>query len=150
MMTTPESQTVTSLVWETRDKLGIAIGMTRDGLVTATIEGLDTIKSSVMGTLLHLPRPENDAWKRRILDEINKLKVATGDMFVKLAHGLILSAFIPETLRYKPPGSLINNAAVKDFDLSLRGRQHNIKSGTRIVTCTHALHQNEDSWRASS
>ncbi|KAI0458859.1 cytochrome P450 [Xylaria acuta] len=148
MMTTPESQTVASLVQEANDKLGIPIGMTRDDLVTATIARLDTIKSSVMGTLFHLPEPENDVWKRRILDEINGLKAAPGDMFVKLSYAPILSTFILETLGYyEPPGSLINNAAVKDLELSLRGRQYNIKSGTRIVTCIHALHQNEDSWR---
>ncbi|KAI8948746.1 cytochrome P450 [Xylaria longipes] len=147
MMTTPEPQTVASLVQEANDELGIPMGMTRDDLVTATIAGLDTIKSSVMGTLFHLLEPENDAWKRRILDEINELKEAPGDMFVKLSRAPILSAFILETLRYEPPGSLINNAAVKDFELSLRGRRYNIRSGTRIVTCIHALHQNEDSWR---
>ncbi|KAI1192918.1 cytochrome P450 [Nemania serpens] len=148
MMATPESQAVASLVQEANDKLGIPIGMTRDDLVTATIAGLDTIKSTVMGTLFHLLEPENEAWKKRILEEINELKAAPGnDMFVKLSHAPILNAFILEALRYEPPGSLINNAAVKDFELSHRGRQYNIKSGTRIVTCIHALHQNEDSWR---
>ncbi|KAI1146753.1 cytochrome P450 [Nemania diffusa] len=148
MMKTPESQTVASLVQEANDELGIPIGMTRDDLVTATIAGLDTIKSTVMGTLFHLLEAENEVWKSRILNEINDLKAAPGDdMFVKLSHAPILSAFILEALRYEPPGSLINNAAVKDFELSHRGRQYNIKSGTRIVTCIHALHQNEDSWR---
>ncbi|GAP85118.1 putative cytochrome P450 [Rosellinia necatrix] len=147
MMTTPEDQTVASLVQEANDELGIPIGMTRDDLVTATIAGLDTIKSTVMGTLFHLLEPENEVWKRRILDEINELKQEPGDMFVKLSHAPVLSAFILEALRYEPPGSLINNAAVKDFELSFRGRQYNIKSGTRIVTCIHALHQNENSWR---
>ncbi|KAI1181616.1 cytochrome P450 [Nemania serpens] len=148
MMATPESQTVASLVQEANDELGIPIGMTRDDLVTATIAGLDTIKSTVMGTLFHLLEPENAVWKKRILDEIIELKAAPGDdMFVKLSHAPILSAFILEALRYEPPGSLINNAAVKDFQLSHRGRQYSIKSGTRIVTCIHALHQNEESWR---
>lgn len=147
MMTTPESQTVASLVQEANDALGIPTGMTRDDLVTATIAGLDTIKSSVMGTLFHLLEPENAVWKKRIFDELNELSSTPGDMFVKLSHAPVLGAFILETLRYEPPGSLINNAAVKDFDLTFRGRQYNIKSGTRIVTCIHALHQNENSWR---
>ncbi|KAI1114026.1 cytochrome P450 [Nemania sp. NC0429] len=149
MMTTPEPQTVAALVQEANDELGVPIGMTRDDLVTATIAGLDTIKSTVMGTLFHLLKPENAVWKQRILDEINELKATPGEeMFVKLSHAPILNAFVLEALRYEPPGSLINNAAIKDFELSHRGRQYNIKSGTRIVTCIHALHQNEDSWRA--
>ncbi|KAI8631511.1 cytochrome P450 [Xylariaceae sp. FL1651] len=147
MMDTPEPQTVASLVQQANDDLGIPIDMTRDDLVTATIAGLDTIKSSVMGTLFHLLEPENEGWRKKILDEINELKATPGDMFVKLSHAPILSAFILETLRYEPPGSLINNSAVKDFDLSVGGRHYNIKSGTRIVTCIHALHQNEESWR---
>ncbi|KAI2629905.1 cytochrome P450 [Hypoxylon sp. NC1633] len=147
MMETPEDETVASLVQQANDELGIPTGMTRDDLVTATIAGLDTIKSSVMGTLFHLLEPENMHWRKQILDEINELKSKPGDMFVKLSHAPKLSAFILETLRYEPPGSLINNAAVKDFKLSANGQDYNIKSGTRIVTSIHALHQNEESWK---
>ncbi|KAI0517018.1 cytochrome P450 [Xylaria bambusicola] len=146
MMRTPEEETVASLVQEFNDELGIPITMTRDDLVTATIAGLDTIKSSVMGTLFHLLEPENLYWKKQLLDEINELKQQPGNMFVKLSHAPKLNAFILETLRYEPPGSLINNAAVKDFNLSVKNMSYKIKSGTRIVTCIHALHQNEESW----
>ncbi|KAI1359955.1 cytochrome P450 [Xylaria arbuscula] len=146
MMRTPEKETVASLVQEFNDELGIETMMTRDDLVTATIAGLDTIKSSVMGTLFHLLEPENLHWRKQLLDEINELKQQPGDMFVKLSHAPKLNAFILETLRYEPPGSLINNAAVKDFDLSVKDTTYKIKSGTRIVTCIHALHQNEESW----
>lgn len=146
-MTTPEEGAVAANVQEANGDLGIATGMTRDDLVTATIAGLDTIKSTVMGTLFHLLEPANLTWRKQILDEINELKRVPGEMFVKLSHAPKLNAFIHEALRYEPPGSLINNAAVNDFDLSVGGRKYNIKSGTRIVTCIHALHQNEESWR---
>jgi hypothetical protein len=147
MMTTPEEGAVAANVQEANDALGIPIGMTRDDLVTATIAGLDTIKSTVMGTLFHLLEPENLTWRQQILAEIHELKAEPGDMYVKLSHAPKLNAFIHETLRYEPPGSLINNAAVEGFDLSVGGRQYKIKSGTRIVTCIHALHQNEESWK---
>ncbi|KAI4265577.1 MAG: hypothetical protein L6R38_009316 [Xanthoria sp. 2 TBL-2021] len=147
MMTTPEEGAVAANVQEANDALGIPIGMTRDDLVTATIAGLDTIKSTVIGTLFHLLEPDNLTWRQQILAEITELKAETGDMYQKLSHAPKLNAFIHETLRYEPPGSLINNAAVKDFDLSSTGgRQYRIKSGTRIVTCIHALHQNEATW----
>ncbi|CAD6583807.1 MAG: hypothetical protein ASARMPRED_001509 [Alectoria sarmentosa] len=146
MMMTPEGEAVAANVQEANDTLGIPIGMTRDDLVTATIAGLDTIKSTVMGTLFHLLEPENLSWRQQIVAEINELKAEPGDMYVKLSHAPKLNAFIYEALRYEPPGSLINNAAVKDFDLAIGGRQYKIKSGTRIVTCIHALHQNEESW----
>lgn len=147
MMTTPEEEAVAANVQEANGTLGIPIGMTRDDLVTATIAGLDTIKSTVMGTLFHLLEPANLSWRQQILAEINELKAVPGDMYVKLSHAPKLNAFIHEALRYEPPGSLINNAAVKDFDLAVGGQHFKIKSGTRIVTCIHALHQNEESWR---
>ncbi|RYP52652.1 hypothetical protein DL768_002208 [Monosporascus sp. mg162] len=147
MMTTPEPQSVASHVQKTNDGLGIPKNNTRDDLMTATIAGLDTIKSAVMEALFHLLNPENELWKKRILDEINGLKARGGDMFTELSHLPTLSAFLLETLRYEPPGSLFNNKAVKDFDLSVHGRQYRIKSGTRIVTSIHGLHQNEENWR---
>ena len=146
-MTILEEGAVAANVQEANDALGIPIGMTRDDLVTATIAGLDTIKSTVMGTLFHLLEPENLTWRQQILAETNELKAEPRDMYVKLSHAPKLNAFIHQTLRYEPPGSLINNAAVKDFDLSVGRRQYKIKSGTRIVTCIHALHQNEERWK---
>ena len=139
MMTTPEGEAVAANVQEANDTLGIPIGMTRDDLVTATIAGLDTIKSTVMGTLFHLLEPDNLSWRQQIVAEINELKTEPGDMYVKLSHAPKLNAFIHEALRYEPPGSLINNAAVTDFDLAVGGRQYKIKSGTRIVSCIHAV-----------
>ena len=120
--------------------------MTRDDLVTATIAELDTIKSTVMGTRSHLLEPSNLSWRQQILAEINELKAKPGDLYVNLSHARKLNAFIHEALRYEPPGSLINNAAVKDFNLAVGDRENKIQSGTRIVTCIHALHQNEESW----
>ncbi|KAK3172898.1 hypothetical protein OEA41_006224 [Lepraria neglecta] len=80
-MTTPEEGAVAANVQEANDALGIPIGMTRDDLVTATIAGLDTTKSTVMGTLFHLLKPENSTWRQQILAEINELKAESGDIY---------------------------------------------------------------------
>lgn len=147
MMTTPEEGAVAANIQEANSALGIENKITRDDLTTATIAGLDPVKTTVMGTLFHLLKPENLSWRQQILAEIIELRAAPGEMHMKLSHASKLDAFMYEAMRYEPPGSLINNAAVKDFDLAVDGRQYRIKSGTRIVTCIHALHQNEDSWK---
>ena len=84
MMTTPIDGAVAAHVQEANESLGIPIGMTRDDLVTATIAGLDTIKSTVMGTLFHLLEPQNLTWRQQILAEINGLKAEPGEMYIKL------------------------------------------------------------------
>ncbi|KAJ3579231.1 hypothetical protein NPX13_g1341 [Xylaria arbuscula] len=147
MMTTPEPRSVAAAVQKANENLGIPKFQTRDDLMTATIAALDTIKSAVMEALFHLLNPDNATWKQRILDEIKDVKGRNGDLFAELAQMPVLSAFLLETLRYKPPGSLFNNRAVKDFDLSVHGKRYKIKAGTRIVTSIHGLHQNEENWR---
>ncbi|RYP67919.1 hypothetical protein DL771_006952 [Monosporascus sp. 5C6A] len=147
MMTTCEPETVAYMVQQAHAKLGIPPRMTQDDLVAGTIAGLDTIKATVMGAVFHLLEPANMSWKQQILEEINELKATTGDMYLGLSQAPKLNAFILEAMRYEPPGSLINNAAVKDFDLSVNGREYKIKAGTRIVSCIHALHLDERSWQ---
>ncbi|KAI1357938.1 cytochrome P450 [Xylaria arbuscula] len=147
MMTTPEPRSVAAAVQKANENLGIPKFQTRDDLMTATIAALDTIKSAVMEALFHLLNPDNATWKQRILDEIKDVKERNGDLFAELAQMPVLSAFLLETLRYEPPGSLFNNRAVKDFDLSVHGKRYKIKAGTRIVTSIHGLHQNEENWR---
>ncbi|KAI0809774.1 cytochrome P450 [Xylaria sp. FL0064] len=147
MMTTPEPKTVASNVQKSHENLGIPKYNTRDDIMTATIAGLDTIKSAVMEALYHLLSPDKEGWKRQIIDEINGVKARNGDMFTELSQLPILNAFLLETLRYEPPGSLFNNRAFKDFELSVHGRKYKIKSGTRIVTSIHGLHQNEENWK---
>ena len=146
MMTTPEHGAVAATVQKANSAFGIPDRLTRDDLVAGTIAGLDTIKATVMGTLFHLLKPEHMSWRQQILDEINELRETPGDSYVKLSHAPKLNAFILESMRWEPPGSLINNSATEDFDLTVGGQQYKIKSGTRIVTCIHALHQNEESW----
>ncbi|KAK2829883.1 hypothetical protein FQN49_007165 [Arthroderma sp. PD_2] len=147
MMTTCEPETVAYMVQQANAKLGIPPHMMQDDLVAGTIAGLDTIKATVMGAVFHLLEPANVSWKQQIWEEINKLKTTPGNMYLRLSQAPKLNAFILEAMRYEPPGSLINNAAVKDFDLSVNGRDYKIKAGTRIVSCIHALHLDEGSWQ---
>jgi hypothetical protein len=148
MLAHPEKGSVAENVQRNNDKLGIPLDMTRDDLVTATVAGLDTVKSTTMGTLWHILRPDNLRWREEILGEIRSLMADPSTMYAALAGSEKLHALICETLRFEPPGSLINNCAVNDFDLPVSGRTYHIKSGTRIVPCIHALHQNEISWKS--
>jgi hypothetical protein len=147
MMSTPEDETVAANVQEANLAIGIPDEITRDDLTTGTIAGLDPVKATLMGALYHLLRPANLSWRQQIMAEIKEIKTQPGEMYIKLSHAPKLNAFVDETLRYDPPGSLLNNEAVNDFDLSSGDRQYKIKSGTRIVSCIHALHQNEESWK---
>ncbi|CAD6442305.1 12affc8d-4d25-4423-aaf8-a4ba735eacdb [Sclerotinia trifoliorum] len=101
---------------------------TLDESITATFAELDAVKSTIMGCLYHLLDPDNAYWREAILEELNKL-------------------FMWESLRFEPPGPLINNAAMKDFELYYQGQTYKIKAGTRIVSSIHALHQHKESWR---
>lgn len=147
MMKTCDDDTVAYMVQKANDKLGIPRRMMQDDLVAATIAGLDTIKATAMGAVFHLLEPANDSWKQQIVQEIEELQEAPGDMYLKLSHASKLNAFVLEAMRYEPPGSLINNAATKDFQMSVAGRQYSIKAGTRIVSSIHALHLDEGSWQ---
>lgn len=147
MMSHPEDGTVAALLQEINESQNMREVFTLDDLITATFAGLDAVKSTVMGCLYHLLNPDNAYWRKAILEELNSLEGQPGSMDVKLMQAPILNSFVWESLRFEPPGSLINNAAVKDFDLNYQGHTYKIKAGTRIVTSIHALHQNEDSWR---
>ena len=148
MLAHPEKGSIAESVQRTNAKLGIPLDMTRDDLVTATVAGLDTVKSTTMGSLWHILQRDNLSWREAILDDIRSFMADPSTMYTSLAGSEKLHALICETLRFEPPGSLINNCAVDDFDLSLDGRSYTIKAGTRIVPCIHALHQNEMSWKS--
>ena len=64
-----------------------------------------------------------------------------------LASSASIRSAAAQVVAMGPLDALINNAAVKDFELSFQGKVFKIKAGTRIVTSIHALHQNEESWR---
>ncbi|KAI1347582.1 cytochrome P450 [Xylaria sp. FL0043] len=147
MMKNPEDGTVAALLQELNDDQGIRELFTLDDLITATFAGLDAVKSTVMGCIYHLLDPENAYWRSAIREEMEMLDKQPGDGDVKLMQAPILNSFVWESLRFEPPGSLINNAAVKDFELNYQGKKYKIKAGTRIVTSIHALHQHEESWR---
>jgi hypothetical protein len=118
MMNTPEEETVAANVQEANLAIGILDEITRDDLTTGTIAGLDPVKATLMGALYHLLRPANLSWRQQIMAEINEIKTQPGEMYIKLWHAPKLNTPIDETLRYDPPGSLLNKEAVNDFDLS--------------------------------
>ena len=146
MMSTPEEGSIAARVQAENDATGIPSGMTRDDLVTATIAGLDTVKSTTMGTLWHIMQEENSSWKDEIMKEIEAAQADPKTTYAVLGRCENFNAVMHETLRYEPPGSLINNEATHDFDLTTSMSSYQIKAGTRIVPCIHALHQNEYSW----
>lgn len=146
MMSHPEEGSIAARVQAENEALGIPSGMTRDDLVTATIAGLDTVKSTTMGTLWHILQERNASWKVAIMKEIEKASIDPAMTYAALGRCENLNAVMHETLRYEPPGSLINNEATRDFELTTSISSYKIKSGTRIVPCIHALHQNEYSW----
>ncbi|KAK0661660.1 Isotrichodermin C-15 hydroxylase [Cercophora samala] len=147
MMNNPLEGTVASLLQEMNDSQGMPDVYSLDDLITATFAGLDAVKSAVMGCIYHMLNPEHAYWRQAMLEEMNKLSDLSGDMDVNVMQAPILTAFMWESLRFEPPGSLINNAAVKDFELNYQGQTYKIKAGTRIVSSIHALHQHEESWR---
>jgi cytochrome P450 len=72
--------------------------------------------------------PENKEWKQRIL---------TGN---ESDQEQILEACIYEAVRLDPPGSVINNKVITDFEMQVSGRKYRLKKGTRIMQNIHALH----------
>ena len=147
MMSSPEEGSVAQRVQQENDAASIPSGMTRDDLVTATIAGLDTVKSTTMGTLYNILLDRNRSWRERIVTEIKPAIADRNTVHSGLAHCDNLNAIIHETLRFEPPGSLINNEATEDFELTASDRTYSIKSGTRIMPCIHALHSNDRSWQ---
>ena len=147
MMSSQEEGSVARNVQQENDATGIPFDMTLDDLITATIAGLDSVKSTVMGTIWHVLEDENAAWKEGIMAEIKKAMIDPSTMYSNLGRCEKLSAMIQETMCLEPQGSLINNEVVQDFDLEVGNKSYRIKSGARIATCIHALHQNEHSWK---
>lgn len=66
-----------------------------------------------------------------------------------VARGDTLNAVIYKSMRLEPPGSLMNNTTTTDFELLIGKSSYKIKSGTRVVTSIHALHQNDASWEST-
>ena len=124
----PERNTVSYDVMRANGKLGIPVQVTRDDLLTVSIAGLDTMQSMILASLWYLLLPENKEWKQRILTagEADKER--------------ILEACITEAVRLDPPGSVINNKIIKDFEIEASGRKYYLKKGTRIMQNIHALH----------
>ena len=146
MMSTPELGTVAERVQRENATHGIPIHMTRDDLVTATIAGLDTIKFSTMSTLWNLLQPENMGWREKVLSEVSALQADSDNLHISLGHCSTLNAVVYESLRREPPGSLINNVATCNFTLQAGLGAYQIRAGTRIVPCIHALHRNRACW----
>jgi cytochrome P450 len=124
----PERNTVSYNVMRANGQLGIPVQVTRDDLLTVSIAGLDTMQSMILASLWYLLLPENKEWKQRILtaNESDKER--------------ILEACITEAVRLDPPGSVINNKIIKDFEIDVSGRKYYLKTGTRIMQNIHALH----------
>jgi len=149
MMATPDESSVAQIVQKRNDEIGVALEMTTDDLIAATVAGLDTVISSTMATLWNLLQPQNVRWRQKVTAEVTTAFANPETIHLALARGEVLNAVIYESMRLEPPGSLMNNTATADFDLSIGGKSYHIKSGTRIVTSIHALHQNDVSWRSA-
>jgi hypothetical protein len=115
-------------VMKANGQLGIPMRITRDDLLTVSIAGLDTMQSAILASLWYLLLPENREWKQRIL---------TGN---DSDQEQILEACIYEAVRLDPPGSVINNKVITDFEMQVSGRKYRLKKGTRIMQNIHALH----------
>jgi hypothetical protein len=124
----PERDSVSYDVMKGNEALGISMDVTRDDLLTVSIAGLDTVQSMVLATLWYLLQPENDEWKRQIL--------SAGEQ----DRDLVVEACINEAIRLDPPGSVINNKVIKDFDVEVSGGSYHLSKGTRIMPNIHALH----------
>ncbi|MFD9357248.1 cytochrome P450 [Streptomyces sp. NPDC060031] len=125
---TPGPGTVWEHVATGNEKLGIATEITRDDLLTASIAGLDTVQNTILATLWYVLLPENAKWR-------DAIAACTGEHKDELVE-----ACVSETLRLSPPGSVINNKIVKDFDVDVEGRRYLLKTGTRVMPNIHALH----------
>jgi len=148
MIACADDGSVAENVQRNNEASGIPNDVTRDDLITATTAGLDTVAATTMATLWHLFQNENIAWREKVLSETKVALENPDTMYMTLSRCENLNAVIYETLRHEPPGSLINNSASHDFDLPIGDRSYNIKAGTRIMTCIHALHQNDLSWQS--
>ncbi|MEU9078319.1 cytochrome P450 [Kitasatospora sp. NPDC004745] len=119
-------------VWEQvatgNGKLDIPLEITRDDLLTASIAGLDTVQNTILATLWYVLQPENATWCEAIAG-------STGDRKDELVE-----ACVSESLRLSPPGSVINNKIVEDFDVDVEGRRYLLRKGTRVMPNIHALH----------
>lgn len=127
---TPGAGTVWEQVAAGNGKLGIPIEITRDDLLTASIAGLDTVQNTILATLWYVLLPENVKWREAIAS-------STGDR-----KDDVVEACVSETLRLSPPGSVINNKIVNDFEVDVEGRKYLLKTGTRVMPNIHALHAN--------
>lgn len=125
---TPEAGTVWEQVAAANGTLGIPIEVTRDDLLTASIAGLDTVQNTILATLWYVLLPENTKWREAIT-------FAEGQQKDQL-----IEACVSESLRLSPPGSVINNKVIKDFEVDVDGRKYLLKKGTRVMPNIHALH----------
>lgn len=124
----PARDSVSWDVMKGNEALGIPMHVTRDDLLTVSIAGLDTVQSMTLATLWYLLLPENSAWKHQI-------RTGTGE-----DREAVVEACINEAIRIDPPGSVINNKVIKDFDLQAPGGLYHLRKGTRIMPNIHALH----------
>jgi cytochrome P450 len=124
----PAPNTVSYDVIHGNDQTGIPRVITRDDLLTVSIAGLDTVQSMILASLWYILQPENDKWRQAIV---------TADQQEKEQ---IVEACINEAIRLDPPGSVINNKIIKDFEMEVGGRKYLLKRGTRVMPNIHALH----------
>jgi len=125
----PDPNSVSYDVVKQNNECGISKIVTRDDLLTISIAGLDTVQSMILATLFYLLIPENKNWKNAITHAADGAD-----------RERIVEACISEAIRIDPPGSVINNKVVQDFEFSVSGRQYVLKKGTRIMPNIHALH----------
>jgi hypothetical protein len=149
IMATPEEGSIAQIVQKKNEEIEVPLEMTRDDLIAATIAGLDTVISATMATLWNILQPENVEWRDKVTSEVTTAFANPETMHLAFSRGQFLNAVIYESMRLEPPGSLMNNTATADFDFSIGKRSYKIKSGTRIVTSIHALHQNDASWEST-
>lgn len=124
----PARDSVSWDVMKGNEELGIPMHVTRDDLLTVSIAGLDTVQSMTLATLWYLLLPENSGWKQEI-------RTGAGE-----DREEVVEACINEAIRIDPPGSVINNKVIKDFDLQGPGGTYHLRKGTRIMPNIHALH----------
>jgi cytochrome P450 len=124
----PAPNTVSYDVIKANEQLGIPMQITRDDLLTASIAGLDTVQSTILASLWYILLPENDKWRQAILASDQQEKER------------IVDACVNEAIRIDPPGSVINNKIIKDFEMEVSGRKYFLKKGIRIMPNIHALH----------
>jgi len=113
---------------KTNNDLNIPLLLTRDDLLTISIAGLDTVQSTILSSLWYLLLPENGKWREAIATSAEPEK------------DVVVEACVNEAIRLDPPGSVINNRVIKDFELEVIGRHYSLKKGTRIMPNIHALH----------